>query len=159
MAVFLRERAFDPWQEIQLHLATNPSLRLQAGANALFVGTMRELNQGHAVTAMTLEHYPAMTARYLADACARAAAAHDILDALVVHRVGTVVPSDTLVLVAVWAVHRAPAFSACRALMEDLKRRAPFWKREETPGGPRWVAAEGETGGKAGGESGDEGLS
>lgn len=142
MAVHLRAQAFDPWQEIQQHLATNPSLRVLAGGNAIFVGGMRELNQGHAVSAMTLEHYPAMTARYLADACARVAAAHAILDTLVVHRIGTIVPSDTLVLVAVWAVHRAPAFSACRDLMEDLKRRAPFWKREETAAGPRWVEAE-----------------
>lgn len=144
MAVYLRERAFDPWQEIQRHLATQPALRVQAGANAVFVGSMRELNQGHTVTAMTLEHYPAMTARYLTDACARVAVAHPILDTLVVHRVGTVAPSETLVLVAVWAAHRAPAFSACRELMEDLKRRAPFWKREETAAGPRWVAAEDE---------------
>lgn len=144
MAAYLRARAFDPWQEIQRHVATQPALRVQAGANAVFVGSMRELNQGHTVTAMTLEHYPAMTARYLTDACTRVAAAHPILDTLVVHRIGTVVPSETLVLVAVWAVHRAPAFSACRELMEDLKRRAPFWKREETAAGPRWVAAEDE---------------
>lgn len=142
MPVYLRERAFDPWQEIQDHVAANPVLRTQAGANAVFVGTMRELNQGHAVSQMTLEHYPAMTARYLTEAAQRAASAHAILDSLIVHRVGTVVPSDTLVLVAVWAVHRAPAFSACRELMEDLKQRAPFWKREETATGARWVDAE-----------------
>lgn len=142
MAVHLRPRAFDPWQEIQQHLTANPSLRVQAGANAVFVGGMRELNQGHSVSAMTLEHYPAMTVRYLAEACAHVAAAHAILDTLVVHRVGAVTPGETLVAVAVWAVHRAPAFSACRELMEDLKRRAPFWKREETAAGPRWVEAE-----------------
>lgn len=142
MAVYLRDQSFDPWQELERHVASNPALRVQAGANAVFVGSMRELNQGHTVHAMTLEHYPAMTARYLADACARVAAAHAILDSLVVHRVGAVAPSDTLVLVAVWAEHRAPAFSACRELMEDLKRRAPFWKREETADGSRWVEAE-----------------
>ena len=142
MAVHLRPQTFDPWQEIQQHLAADPTLRVQAGANAVFVGSMRELNQGQSVSAMTLEHYPAMTARYLTEACARIAAAHAILDSLVVHRVGAVAPGDTLVLVAVWAVHRAPAFSACRDLMEDLKRRAPFWKREETVAGPRWVEAE-----------------
>lgn len=142
MAVFLREQAFNPWREIEDHLTANPSLNVRAGANAVFVGTMRELNQGHRVSGMTLEHYPAMTARYLAEATQRVAAAHAILESLIVHRVGAVVPSDTLVLVAVWAVHRAPAFAACRELMEDLKHRAPFWKREQTAAGPRWVEAE-----------------
>lgn len=142
MAVYLREQVFDPWREIQDHVTANPGLRLQAGANAVFVGTMREFNQGQRVSAMTLEHYPAMTSQYLTGAIKRIAAAHAILDCLIVHRVGAVVPSDTLVLVAVWAAHRAPAFSACRELMEDLKHRAPFWKREDTAAGARWVEAE-----------------
>jgi len=89
---------------------------------------------------MTLEHYPGMTERHLETICAEATARWGLLDTLVIHRVGLVLPGDPIVLVAAWSAHRAEAFTACRHIMEDLKSRAPFWKKETTAQGERWVA-------------------
>jgi molybdopterin synthase catalytic subunit len=118
------------------------------GATAMFVGTMRDFNEGDSVTSMVLEHYPGMTEKYLEKLCEQAADRWDILDALIVHRVGKVNPNDTIVLVSVWSTHRADAFEVCRFLMEDLKSRAPFWKKEHLVEGSRWVEKNtpGETG-------------
>ncbi|HEX4782622.1 MAG TPA: molybdopterin synthase catalytic subunit MoaE [Usitatibacter sp.] len=115
--------------------------RTDVGAQASFAGLVRASSEGDEVKAMTLEHYPAMTARALEDICAQAAAKWKLIDTLVIHRVGRLVPGDRIVLVGVTSAHRGEAFAACEFIMDFLKTRAPFWKREETPQGTRWVEA------------------
>ncbi|TVQ87588.1 MAG: molybdenum cofactor biosynthesis protein MoaE [Chromatiaceae bacterium] len=111
------------------------------GAMVAFVGQMRDFAEDGPVHAMTLEHYPGMTERALA-AIARAAAARWVLDGIrIVHRVGRLLPGEPIVLVAVTSHHRGEAFRACEFLIDYLKTRAPFWKREETATGARWVTA------------------
>jgi len=132
------EQAFHPAVELAAFEAALP--RGAFGATASFTGTMRDANEGDAVTGMTLEHYPAMTERELARIVAEARERFDILDALIVHRVGDILPGEPIVLTAACSAHRAAAFDACRWLMEELKHRAPFWKRERLAGGgSRWV--------------------
>lgn len=110
------------------------------GATASFIGNMRNHNEGDAVVSMTLEHYPAMTARELDRIIADAHERWPLIDALIVHRVGEIKPGEAIVLTAVCSTHRAAAFDACRYLMEELKSRAPFWKKESlADGGSRWV--------------------
>lgn len=110
------------------------------GATASFVGTMRDLNEGDSVSSMHLEHYPGMTEKQLESIIEDAKSQWDILDALVVHRVGDIVPGEAIVLTVVCSAHRAAAFDACRFLMEALKSRATFWKKEQlTSGDSRWV--------------------
>lgn len=128
---------FLPWQELGRWEAARPAG--EYGAAAVFVGTMRERNEGEQVLGMTLEHYPGMTERHIERTCAEAAARWALLDSLVIHRVGDLAPGDPIVLVAVWSAHRKDAFEACRFIMEDLKSRAPFWKKERLPEGARWV--------------------
>ena len=113
----------------------------RVGAVAAFIGTVRDLNDASAVTTMTLEHYPGMTEKALAAIVDDAKGRWDIVDALVIHRVGALKPADQIVLVAVTSAHRGEAFAACEFIMDYLKTRAPFWKKEETPGGARWVEA------------------
>jgi len=112
-----------------------------AGALAAFVGLVRDLGHGEAVSAMTLEHYPGMTEKALAAIVAEAEARWPVLRSLVIHRVGELAPTDQIVLVAVTAAHRQAAFAACEFIMDYLKTRAPFWKKEQTPAGARWVDA------------------
>lgn len=100
---------------------------------------MRDFNEGDDVTSMVLEHYPGMTERQLEDMTREAIAAHQLEDALVIHRVGNIVPGDDIVLVAAFSAHRKAAFDACRAMMETLKSTAPFWKKETLTSGERWV--------------------
>ena len=111
------------------------------GAVASFIGTVRDLNDAARVATMTLEHYPGMTEKALDAIVADARGRFDILDALVIHRVGTLRPTDQIVLVAVTSSHREQAFDACRFIMDFLKTRAPFWKKEATDNGERWVDA------------------
>ncbi|MFZ3174177.1 MAG: molybdopterin synthase catalytic subunit MoaE [Thiobacillus sp.] len=115
--------------------------RTDIGAIASFVGLARDLNEGSGVAAMTLEHYPGMTEKALAalvdDACSR----WTLLDVTVIHRVGRLLPGDPIVLVAVASQHRGEAFDACEFIMDYLKTQAPFWKKEETMEGERWVEA------------------
>jgi molybdopterin synthase catalytic subunit len=113
----------------------------RVGAVAAFIGTVRDVNDSTHVSTLTLEHYPGMTERALEAIVAEAMTRFDILDALVIHRVGTLAPTDQIVLVAVTSGHRGEAFDACRFLMDYLKTRAPFWKKEITPEGARWVDA------------------
>lgn len=138
MNVELRDAPFDPWQA----LAEYQRAQLRAGefgATAAFVGSMRDFSDGTAVDDMFLEHYPGMTERELESIVDECRGQGEVLDVLVIHRVGTIVPGEPIVLVAVWSAHRAGAFTVCRAIMEALKHRAPFWKREHTSGGDRWV--------------------
>lgn len=139
MSVEVRGAAFDPWQELARYEQGGALARGSYGATAVFVGTMRDLNEGDRVNAMTLEHYPGMTEQHLEKICAEAAARWQLLDTLVIHRVGRMEPSDPIVLVAVWSAHRKDAFEASRFIMEDLKSKAPFWKKEELESGSRWV--------------------
>jgi molybdopterin synthase catalytic subunit len=115
--------------------------RNDVGAVASFVGLVRDANDGKPIRAMTLEHYPGMTEKALEDICAQAHARWDLLDTLVIHRVGPLKPGDRIVLVGVASGHRGEAFAACEFIMDYLKTRAPFWKREDTPEGARWVEA------------------
>ncbi len=129
---------FEPWALVRLHEQALAS-RAKVGACAVFVGTMRDINEGDEVRAMTLEHYPGMTERHLTRIAEEAEQRWGLQDVLVVHRVGQLLPADPIVLVAVWAGHRREAFEACRFIMEDLKSKAPFWKKEQLDAGERWV--------------------
>jgi len=129
---------FDPWKETQLYQQDQLE-QGKYGATASFVGTMRDFNQGENVTSMTLEHYPGMTESYLEKICQEARQRWDLLDCLIIHRVGEIHPNDPIVLTVVWSAHRKQAFEACRYLMEELKSRAPFWKKEGLNDGHRWV--------------------
>ena len=111
----------------------------RAGATAVFVGTMRDLNEGDTVHGMLLEHYPGMTEKYLEKISRAAVERWNLLDSLIVHRVGELLPGEPIVLVAVWSAHRKEAFEASRWLMEELKSKAPFWKKERLAEGSRWV--------------------
>jgi len=106
-----------------------------------FTGTVRDVNEGDAVGALTLEHYPGMTEKALEAIVDEAHARFAVRRILVIHRVGTLAPGDPIVLVAVTGAHRGEAFDACRFVMDYLKTRAPFWKKERTPAGERWVEA------------------
>lgn len=134
----VRGEPFDPYFE----LCRYQDQRGQAGtfgATASFVGSMRDMNDSAAVETMTLEHYAGMTEKYLSRIGEEARSRWDILDLLVIHRVGDLAPGDPIVLIAVWAGHRGPAFEACRYLIEELKSRAPFWKKERSGHNARWV--------------------
>jgi molybdopterin synthase catalytic subunit len=111
----------------------------RVGAVASFIGTVRDVNEGAGVATMTLEHYPGMTEKALEEICAQARGRWDICDILVIHRCGELKPLDQIVLVAVTSAHRGEAFAACEFVMDYLKTRAPFWKKEVTPQGARWV--------------------
>jgi molybdopterin synthase catalytic subunit len=130
---------FDPWQELACYQRNTPAHIGKYGATTVFVGTMRDFNEGDSVTAMSLEHYPAMTGKHLREIVIEAQARWNLLDVLILHRVGEVQPSDAIVLVAVWSTHRAAAYEANRFIMEDLKSKAPFWKKEVLREGARWV--------------------
>lgn len=137
MKVVVQEQAFDPCREVAAYQET-----LKPGAYGgvvTFVGTMRDFNDGRDVSAMRLEHYPGMTERHIEQVCDEASDRWTVMDILVVHRHGDILPNEPIVLVAVWSSHRADAFDACRYVINYLKERAPFWKCETTPEGSRWV--------------------
>ncbi|QWD12085.1 molybdopterin synthase catalytic subunit MoaE [Polynucleobacter paneuropaeus] len=113
----------------------------QVGAVVSFLGTVRDMNAGSEVHSMTLEHYPGMTEKALEAIVAQAKARWDIRNTLIIHRVGPLKPEDQIVLVVVTSAHRAEAFAACEFMMDYLKMAAPFWKKEETADGGRWVDA------------------
>ena len=111
------------------------------GAVVSFVGTVRDLNEGAQVAELELEHYPGMTEKSLEDIVAQARERWPLYGALVIHRIGPMKPLDQIVLVACTAAHRGEAFAACEFIMDYLKTDAPFWKKEQTPDGARWVDA------------------
>jgi molybdopterin synthase catalytic subunit len=115
--------------------------RTDVGALASFTGLVRDANDGAPVRGMTLEHYPGMTEKALEEICRQAHSRWDLIDTLVIHRVGALAPGDRIVLVGVTSAHRGEAFAACEFIMDYLKTRAPFWKSEDTPDGSRWVEA------------------
>lgn len=137
MTVRVQEADFDVGAELVAMRAGEA----RVGAQASFLGLVRDLNDGASVSEMTLEHYPGMTEKALEEIVAEARGRWDIYDALVIHRVGPLKPCDQIVLVAVTSAHRGEAFAACEFIMDYLKTRAPFWKREATPEGARWVDA------------------
>ena len=137
MAVRVQTEDFDVGLEMLALRQKNPKV----GAVASFVGVVRDLNNGDDVSALTLEHYPGMTERSLEDIVSEARDRWDIYDALIIHRVGTLLPLDQIVLVLVTSAHRGESFKACEFLMDYLKTRAPFWKKEQTSSGDRWVEA------------------
>ncbi|MBU3735818.1 MAG: molybdopterin synthase catalytic subunit MoaE [Methylobacterium sp.] len=137
MGVRVQQEDFDAGAEINaLRLA-----RPDTGAVAVFIGQVRDINDGASVSALTLEHYPGMTENALHDIVAQALSRWNIFDALVIHRYGELKPRDQIVLVAVTGAHRGEAFAACEFIMDYLKTGAPFWKKEQTPQGTRWVDA------------------
>jgi len=128
---------FDAGADIAALRQANPKI----GAVASFIGVVRDVNEGDAVSGMTLEHYPGMTERALEEIVAEAQSRWDVFDVLVVHRVGRLTPTDQIVLVVVTSAHRGEAFAACEFVMDYLKTQAPFWKKEQTDAGARWVEA------------------
>jgi molybdopterin synthase catalytic subunit len=128
---------FSVSEEIDALRRGNPKV----GAVAAFVGLVRDVNEGDAVSTMVLEHYPGMTEKSLQAIVDEAKGRWDIMDVAVVHRVGELKPTDQIVLVAVAGAHRGEAFAACEFVMDYLKTQAPFWKKEQTPQGARWVDA------------------
>jgi len=137
MAVRIQTEDFDAGAEIAALRAGNPAV----GAVASFVGVVRDRNDGDAVATLTLEHYPGMTEKAIEAIVEEARSRWAIIDVTVVHRVGELKPLDQIVLVVVAGGHRGDAFAACEFIMDYLKTRAPFWKKEQTPEGARWVEA------------------
>ncbi len=137
MTVKIQTADFDVSAEIAALRRGNPKV----GAVASFIGVVRDVNEGDAVAEMTLEHYPGMTEKAIEEIVVQAIGRWDILDALVIHRVGTLKPTDQIVLVVVTGAHRGEAFAACEFIMDYLKTRAPFWKKEQAAKGARWVEA------------------
>jgi molybdopterin synthase catalytic subunit len=137
MTVRVQREDFDVGAEIAGLRAGNPKI----GAVASFIGVVRDLSEGAEVATMALEHYPGMTERALAAIVDEAQARWDLYDVLVIHRVGELRPTDQIVLVVATSAHRGDAFAACEFVMDYLKTQAPFWKKETTPGGTRWVDA------------------
>jgi molybdopterin synthase catalytic subunit len=135
MPVKVQSENFDLTQEVAALRAGDA----RVGAVACFIGTVRDLNMGTGVSTLTLEHYAGMTELALEDICALAAKRFDIYDSLVIHRYGELQPLDQIVLVAVTSAHRGESFKACEFIMDYLKTQAPFWKKEQTPEGSRWV--------------------
>ena len=125
--------------DVSAEIAALRSGNAKVGAIATFVGTVRDLNEGSGVATMTLEHYPGMTERALEKIVAAAKERFDIFGVTVIHRVGELKPQDQIVLVIVTSAHRGESFKACEFVMDYLKTEAPFWKKEATPQGERWV--------------------
>ena len=113
----------------------------RVGAICTFTGTVRDQNDGSSVASMELEHYPGMTEKAIEAMIDEALERFDIFGARVVHRIGLLQPLDPVVMVAVTSSHRGESFKACEFLMDYLKTQAPFWKKEQTPDGARWVDA------------------
>lgn len=142
MKIVVQSEPFSPWALLTDYEAELLKRHGQGkhGASAVFVGSMRDLNEGDAVQGMFLEHYPGMTEKTLQGIAETLSREWNLIDLLLVHRVGALHPGEPIVLVAVWSAHRKAAFEACRALMETLKSKAPFWKREQlADGSQRWV--------------------
>ena len=138
MATKISDAKFDPWQMIVEHQQQS-ALGKQFGATATFIGSMRDFNDNANVSKMILEHYPEMTQHYLDKLEHQAKQKWDLLDTLIVHRVGDINPADPIVLIACWSAHRRAALEACSWLIEQLKHNAPFWKKETRFDGERWV--------------------
>ncbi|TSD86045.1 molybdopterin synthase catalytic subunit MoaE [Mycobacterium sp. KBS0706] len=135
MAVRVQEADFDVGAE----MAALSDGRSDVGGVASFVGLVRDIAGGTAVTAMTLEHYPGMTERQLEEIEAEARSRWPLLEVSIVHRIGRLEPGERIMFCGAASAHRGAALEACAFLMDWLKTKAPFWKKEETPAGERWV--------------------
>lgn len=135
MSIRVQKHDFNVALEIAAMRDNNRSI----GAIASFIGLMRDFNEGVNVTSMTLEHYSAMTEKALQKIANNAVSRWKITDVTIIHRIGSFAPGDQIVLVMVASAHRAAAFPACEFIMDFLKTRAPFWKKEMTNEGERWV--------------------
>ncbi|MGR9088406.1 MAG: molybdenum cofactor biosynthesis protein MoaE [Gammaproteobacteria bacterium] len=130
MTVRICKESFDPWREARQYQESSAAMPGKSGATSLFIGTMRDFNEGDDILGMTLEYYPGMTEKELENIVAEACSRWSVIDILVVHRVGEILPNEPIVLVSVWASHRGDAYDANRYVMEALKSKAPFWKKE-----------------------------
>ena len=140
MHIQISEQPIDAWTIIQDYENTHTELAARHGANVVFLGRMRDFNEEETITSMQLEHYPGMTEKFLHSIADEAMKQWNIMDVLIEHRVGDIRPADTIVVVVVWAAHRAHAYGANQFIMEALKSRAPFWKKETLKdGNTRWV--------------------
>ena len=140
MKIEICATSFEPMQALAAYQDSLTGLQGCYGATTVFIGAMRDFNEGNSVQSMTLEHYPGMTEQQLQQIVAAAEQRWEVLEVLLMHRVGTLYPNDPIVLVAVWSAHRAAAFEACRAIVEGLKSQAPFWKKETlSDGAQRWM--------------------
>lgn len=138
--VIILPEAFNPYDLLQSYENEHARSK-QFGATSVFVGSMRDFNEGDDVSEMFLEHYPGMTEPHLKRIIEEAGEKWDLQECLIAHRVGHVAPGETLMLAVSWSSHRKEAFDACRYLVEELKHRAPFWKKETLKDGEiRWVA-------------------
>lgn len=135
--VIVQEADFEVSQELRWLREGLPEI----GAVATFIGTVRDINENSTVRAMTLEHYPGMTEKALENILRVADERFQIISAMIIHRVGPLYPEDQIVFAAATSEHRQQAFLACEFIMDYLKTEAPFWKKEDTPEGARWVSA------------------
>jgi molybdopterin synthase catalytic subunit len=141
MTIKISTQTFNPFQEIQSYQSTSLDNIDAIGATSIFIGTMRDFNEDAAVKGMTLEYYPGMTEKQLEKIVIEAQRQWQLIDSLIIHRVGDILPHESIVLVAVWSSHRGDAFDASRFLMEALKSKAPFWKKERLMSDrERWIA-------------------
>lgn len=140
MTIKIYTRLFDPWLELQSYQNSVKTIAGKFGATSIFIGTMRDYNDDNAVKGMILEYYPGMTEKQLEKIVTEAQQQWPLIDTLIIHRVGDILPNEPIVLVAVWTTHRGDAFDASRYIMEALKSKAPFWKKERlTTEDDRWV--------------------
>jgi molybdopterin synthase catalytic subunit len=133
------DQSFDPWAWAKACQDGEHAQPHKAGATSLFIGTMRDFNEGDDVQSMVLEHYPEMTQKHLNQIAESAMQKWHLIDLAIAHRVGEIFPGDAIVCVAVWASHRKEAYEANRMIMEELKSSVPFWKKEQLKNGSRWV--------------------
>ena len=139
MPIELRDAPFDPYAELARFQAEYTGPTGKNGAASIFIGTMRDVNEGDTVRTLWLEHYPGMTERELSRILEEVRQRWPVTQAWVLHRIGVIRPDETIVLIATWSAHRAAALEATRYLIEALKQRAPFWKKETLDRGARWV--------------------
>ncbi len=136
MKIVIQKEPFEPYQTVSNYQKT---LNTQHGGCVTFVGTMRDFNEGKPIDSLFLEHYPGMTEKQIEHICKNASKKWEILDLIVIHRVGLIQPSEPIVVIAVWSEHRSGAFNACRFIINELKTNAPFWKCEQLGDTNKWV--------------------
>jgi len=139
--ISLRDHPFDPYAELSAFSAQLGEERHRYGAESHFIGTMRSFNEGDAVSTLWLEHYPGMTEREIARIIDEERTRLNFGPALVIHRIGKLEPGEAIVLIALFSAHRRAALDGTQGVIERLKHEAPFWKKERTSEGERWVAS------------------
>ena len=139
MRATIFQKPFEPYKEIVTYQKAFKGKMKRIGAAVTFVGSMRDFNENETVLSMYLEYYPQMTQSHLDTILKTAMVRWELEDCFIGHRVGEIFPGEAIVVVASWSSHRAHAFESCRFIMEDLKSNTPFWKKEQTENGPKWV--------------------